>query len=103
MFYEKFKTIIETLEKINKDNMAIYDLGIDLLHYEEPYSKIINSLFSVIFEKQGLDWIEWYIYERPSFSGTIHKAWDENKKEICYDIPSLWETVKTYIKHEKSN
>jgi hypothetical protein len=103
MIYEKFKIIIETLEKINKNNISLYDLGVDLLHYEEQYNKIVNSLFSIIFEKQGLDWIEWYLYERISVSGKHLKAWDENEKEICYDIYSLWETVKKYIKHEKNN
>ncbi len=94
MTYEKFKTIIETLEKNSETSSSLYRMGVDLMDYTEPYQKIISILMTATFGEIGSDWIDWYLYERPSFKGTDNHAWDKDGKAICYDIPSLWETVK---------
>jgi hypothetical protein len=96
---EKFKSIIEITEKINKNCSSLHSLGVDLMDYNDSYHKIIRLLMSSIFKEEGMDWIDWYLYERPSFKGTDNHAWDENGNPICYDIPSLWETVKEYLKN----
>jgi hypothetical protein len=98
MEYKNFESIIENLELLLSRNSSLYELGVDLTNYEEPYYKIINQLIDSIFNDKGKDWIDWYLYERPGFIGTTNKAWDENGKEICYDIPSLWDVVKDYLK-----
>jgi hypothetical protein len=98
MEYKNFESIIENLEQLISRNGSLYKLGVDLTNYEEPYYKIINQLIDSIFNDKGKDWIDWYLYERPTFIGTTNKAWDENGKEICYDIPSLWDVVKDYLK-----
>jgi hypothetical protein len=97
MTYEKFKFIIETLQTTSEKSSSLYQLGVDLMDYNEPYQKIINTFMVATFGEIGADWIDWYLYERPSFKDTDNHAWDENGKEICYDIPSLWETVKEYM------
>jgi hypothetical protein len=51
-----------------------------------------------IFDEEGHDWIDWYLYERIGFNDKVNLATDENGKEICYDIPSLWEVVKEHLK-----
>jgi len=98
MTFENFKTIIETLEEISVKSSSLYQLGVDLMDYSESYQKIINTFMVATFGETGADWIDWYLYERPSFKGTDNHAWDENGKEICYDIASLWETVREYMK-----
>jgi hypothetical protein len=97
MQYDEFKKIIEVKEKLIKRSSQLHGLNVNLLDYDEEYHKIIKIFMISTFGEIGTDWIEWYLYERPSFSGTIHKAWDENGKEICFDVPSLWETVKEYL------
>jgi len=96
---EKFKSIIEITEKINKNCSSLHSLGVDLMDYDDSYHEIIRLLMASIFKEAGVDWIDWYLYERPSFKGTDNHAWDENGNPICYDIPSLWETVKEYLKN----
>lgn len=98
MKFEQFKTLVESLEKVRDRSHSIYQLGLDLLDYEEEYQKIISILLSNVFNDDGKDWIDWYLYERISFDGKVLEAWDENNNPICYDTESLWNTIKPYIK-----
>ena len=94
MKYETFEKLIIELENILDRNSKLYNLGVDLLNYDEPNQRIISILMEETFGKNGKDWIDWYLYERTSHSGEILKAWDKDDNEICYDIKSLWEEVK---------
>jgi hypothetical protein len=98
MTYEQFKELIETTEKVRERSSAIYDLGLDLINFEDLHYKIINILMQSVFDEEGRDWIDWYLYERIGFSGKTNLATDKDGNEICYDIPSLWETVKEHLK-----
>jgi len=98
MTYEQFKDFIETIEKARERSSAIYDLGLDLINFEDLHYKIINILMRSVFDEEGRDWIDWYLYERIGFSGKTNLATDKDGNEICYDIPSLWETVKEHLK-----
>ena len=103
MEYEQFKKIIEDLEKSLQRSSALYDLGMDLMNYNDIYHEIISSLMLSTFNVEGKDWIDWYLYERPSFSGKEPlKAFDKDGNEICHNIESLWETVTEYM-NEKDN
>lgn len=97
MNYEIFKTIIEGLEKISERSHSAHQLGIDLMDYEELYHNIITNLLNSVFDKQGKDWIDWYLYERIGFTNKVNLATDKDGNEICYDIPSLWEEVKNNL------
>lgn len=98
MNYQQFKTVIEALESIRDRCSAAYDVGIDLLNYDELYHKVISTLMESVFNEEGKGWIDWYLYERIGFDGGILNANDENGNEICHNIESLWETVKPYRK-----
>jgi hypothetical protein len=98
MNYEQFKTVIDTLEKVRERSHSMYQLGVDLMDYEEPYHTVISTLLESVFNNEGTDWVGWYLYERPGFSGKVNLATDENGNEICHNIESLWETVKPYRK-----
>lgn len=98
MNYEKFKTVIENLEKIRERSHSIYQLGVNLIDFEELYQNTITMLLDSIFDKEGKDWIDWYLYERIGFTNKVNLATDKHGIEICYDIPSLWEEVKNNLK-----
>lgn len=103
MEYKQFKKLIENLEKSLQRSSALYDLGMDLMDYNDIYQEIISSLMLSTFNVEGKDWIDWYLYERPSFNGKEPlKAFNVDGTEICHNIESLWETVKEYI-NEKDN
>lgn len=99
MTYETFEKLIKQLEIFRERSSKLYDLGVNLLDFEEPYHELCTLLLIDIFGELGYDWISWYLFERQSHSGEVLQAWDENDKEICYDIPSLWEEVKNYKKY----
>ena len=98
MNFDQFKILIEALQKVSDRYSKLYDLGIDTMNYEEDYQKIISLLLESVFDEDGKGWIDWYLYERIGFDGRVLEAWDENEKPICYNIESLWETVKPYRK-----
>jgi len=102
MEYEQFKIVIEGLEKARDQSHSLYTLGVNLMDYEDIYHNIITSLISSIFDEEGKDWIDWYLYERIGFTNKVNLATDADGKEICYDIPSLWEEVKDRL-NEKNN
>ena len=103
MEYKQFKKLIEDLEKSLERSSALYDLGMNLMDYNDIYHEIISSLMLSTFNVEGKDWIDWYLYERPSFNGKEPlKAFNVDGTEICHNIESLWETVKEYI-NEKDN
>jgi hypothetical protein len=97
MDFQTFKSIINTLEKSSEDTHALYKLNVDLINYNEPLTKVINILLLEVFQEEGKDWIDWYLYERKSYSGETLKAFDKNNKEICNTIESLWEVVQEHI------
>jgi len=97
MNYKKFKILITTLEKTREKSHALYLLGVNLMDYDDMYHTIITNLLTSVFDKEGKDWIDWYLYERIGFKDKVHLAQDKDGNEICYDIPSLWKEVKNNL------
>jgi len=103
MEYEQFEKLIKNLEKSSERSHTLYQLGINLIDYDEIYHEIFGFLLLTVFGVEGKDWIDWYLYERPSFGGKEPlQAFDVDGKEICHNIESLWETVKEHL-NEKNN
>jgi hypothetical protein len=98
MDYDIFKNVIEGLEKSRDQSHDLYKLGVNLIDYDDIYHNIITNLLNSVFDKEGKDWIDWYLYERIGFTNKVNLATDADGKEICYDIPSLWEEVKNNLK-----
>ena len=98
MNFKEFKSVIESLKKVSDRAHNAYQIGIDLMDYDEEYHKAITILMKSIFEEEGYDWISWYLYERDSFEGKVLSANDADGNEICHNIESLWDTVKPYRK-----
>lgn len=98
MNFIQFKTLIEKLEKVRDRSHTAYQLGIDLMNYDELFHATITILIESVFQSEGQEWINWYLYEKIGFDGKVLQAWDENDIEICQNVESLWETVKPYRK-----
>ena len=97
MSYEQFEKLIKNLEKCRERSHSLYQLGVDLMDYDETYQEIISTLMTYAFDVEGKDWIDWYLYEKPGLgNGEPLKAFDKDNNEICHNIESLWETIKPY-------
>lgn len=94
MRLEVFTEIINAIDRASKRSFAANQLGIDLIEYDTDLEHAVWTAIRAHYGKAGADWIEWYVYERPSLSGDDCKAWDKDGNEICNTIESLWQTVE---------
>lgn len=99
MTLKTFTTLIEGLQSYRDKKDKLYTLGIDILSFDEDYYReVTRPLMVEAFTEEGMQWIYWYLYERESISGEPLKAFDKEGNEICFDIPSLYDTIKEYLK-----
>ena len=100
---EQFTKVIEDTLKLNKEYDRWDDFGINL--WELPIGDIIadlaESIWDITFDEDGVDWINWWIYERPAlFEGDeVNKAYNEDGSEIPTEtIDDLWNIVEKFRK-----
>jgi hypothetical protein len=97
-----FVAMINAIEKYDAEVERWADFGIEL--YELPICELtwelINMYLEEMFNEDGVDWINWYIYERKSIiTGEILPCFDEEGKEFYVNTPEdLWELVEQYQK-----
>lgn len=95
---ELFKEIINEIEELNLYYDEYYRFGLDLFRGNCPvaelHSKLISLFLRSIYTEEGLDWIEWFMYEN-DYGKSELEAFDEEVL-ICQDIDSLYEYVKQY-------
>ena len=100
---EQFTKVIEDTLKLNKEYDRWDDFGINL--WELPIGDIIanlaESIWDITFDEDGVDWINWWIYERPAlFEGDeVNKAYNEDGSEIPTEtVDDLWNIVEKFRK-----
>ena len=97
-----FVAMINAIERYDAEVERWADFGIEL--YELPICEltweIINMYLEEMFNEDGVDWINWYIYERKSiFTGEVLPCWDEEGKEFYVNTPEdLWKLVEQHQK-----
>ena len=97
-----FVAMINAIEKYDAEVERWADFGIEL--YELPICELtwelINMYLEEVFNEDGVDWINWYIYERKSiFTGEILPCFDEEGKEFYVNTPEdLWKLVEQHQK-----
>ena len=100
---EQFTKVIEDTLKLNKEYDRWDDFGINL--WELPIGDIVaniaESIWDITFDEDGVDWINWWIYERPAlFEGDeVNKAYNEDGSEIPTEtVDDLWNIVEKFRK-----
>lgn len=97
-----FVAMINAIEKYDAEVERWADFGIEL--YELPICEltweIINMYLEEMFNEDGVDWINWYIYERKSiFTGEVLPCFDEEGNEFYVNTPEdLWKLVEQHQK-----
>ena len=97
-----FVAMVNAIEKYDAEVERWADFGIEL--YELPICELtwelINMYLEEMFTRDGVDWINWYIYERKSiFTGEVLPCWDEEDKEFYVNTPEdLWKLVEQHQK-----
>jgi hypothetical protein len=97
-----FVAMINAIEKYDAEVERWADFGIEL--YELPICELtwelINMYLEEMFNEDGVDWINWYIYERKSIiTGEVLPCFDEEGKEFYVNTPEdLWKLVEQHQK-----
>ena len=97
-----FVAMVNAIEKYDAEVERWADFGIEL--YELPICELtwelINMYLEEMFNEDGVDWINWYIYERKSiFTGEILPCFDEEGNEFYVNTPEdLWKLVEQHQK-----
>lgn len=61
---EEFIKIINSIIKIDDTITKLYDIGIDIINSPlYDYVKIADTLWTCIYGKEGMDIINWWLYE----------------------------------------
>lgn len=97
MEYEKFEKIINLQREHSKRLSDLYNLRVDILDLCDELQTVITLLWDEVLTEEGTDWLSWFLYEKNYIGGELREdltAWDENKKEICKDLPGLYEYLK---------
>lgn len=74
MTYPEFKEIVDLLIHRSNKITKTLDLGIDILEFTEDTSRVITKLFSVILTAEGLNWFEWFMYEKNYIEDGVGRA-----------------------------
>lgn len=103
---ELFIKLIEKVEIYQKEIDKYADLGFpifDMPIYEIPW-EIIDFTFKSHFNEDGVDWIDWYLFERISITGKVYPYYDENDNPVYVNTAEdLWNLVKDYQLNLHSN
>jgi hypothetical protein len=122
MTYENFESFVKMMEIQSDLETNVSNLGVTLFDFNDRYHTIIYSLMREIWTDEGVDWMNWFMWEsdfgeKNWQSSLTYKykegsdrvieiddnadefgAHDENGNPICYDIKSLYEHIKQYEK-----
>ena len=93
---DKFEEIIATAAKYDKELSEVSNI----INFEhslfEYFWKQFDLTLNILFSEEGVDWVNWWIWERPKDDENSH-AWDEEGKEIpTKSVEDLWNIVKEY-------
>ena len=97
-----FIAMVNAIERYDAEVERWADFGIAL--YELPICELtwelINMYLEEMFNEDGVDWINWYIYERKSIiTGEVLPCFDEEGKEFYVNTPEdLWKLVEQHQK-----
>lgn len=84
----------DRLDEVGKV-LNCYPLNMD---WVEHGAKLFDTTLHILFEEEGVDDINWWLFERPIFPPGP-RMWDENGTVIPTEtIEDLWNIVKDYRK-----
>ena len=100
---EQCTKVIEDTLKLDKEYDRWDDFGINLweLPIGDAVANLAESIWDITFDEDGVDWINWWIYERPAlFEGDeVNKAYNEDGSEIPTEtVDDLWNIVEKFRK-----
>ena len=89
---EMFYNLMNSIEELNvRQNLMYADLNLDFSNYDEKFFTVIDALLFMHFDKDCMEVISFYLYERVNADGTLNAILDEEDQEIILNNPyELW-------------
>lgn len=97
MTYDRFLKIALGLQKIERVIQTLYDNGLDITNFVDPYYTIISELLLEVYGEEGHDWFSWFCYENNFGTGGL-TANDKEGNPICHSFESLYEYLEVNCK-----
>ena len=94
---ELFCTILNELSFVNARAVGMkHDYAIDFTEYDDPFFKVISSLFKLHFTEKQRSMINWWLYDKFLPSGDILVLNDnETHEEIPTETPEdIWDLIQ---------
>jgi hypothetical protein len=93
---ESFEKMIIELEKVNnRSELLGGEFGVDFTEYDTPFYSIIDSLLEMLYGKEAIELIFFYLYDRISPDGSTNGLFDEAGNSVKLETPSdLWFLVQ---------
>jgi hypothetical protein len=102
MNFSDFEKLISLMVESSGKMDSALGVGIDLIEFTEPHNQTVTFLLSQVLTTDGLDWFNWFLYEKGAINDGIgksaYKAWatiDGEEVEIVSDVQSLFDYLKT--------
>ena len=95
MTKENFIKCINAILELEKWCDDLYALDLDITNSKYfNYGVLADNLWLEAFGEEGLDWINWWLYERDITKSTTEQCWDENKNGIEIDtVEQLYDYI----------
>lgn len=96
---EQFEEFIKNYYLFDSYLDKLQKLQIDIIETPlfKQFAKLNDLFLTTNFTEEGVDWVNWWLYERVSFTGEINAAYDDSGEEIDLSSPSkLWDLVEKY-------
>jgi hypothetical protein len=102
MILQQFERLISKHKEFNSDLSDLYDLGFDFYEGKFELSIFCETIFctaiEAIYGKDGVEWVDWYIYETNYGTDEHLTAKDADGNRICYDVESLYNYLEKTCK-----
>lgn len=97
---KRFENVILNLEQIElRANLLQNEFEIDLSKYETIYYTIIDNLFELLYPKEAIQLIKFYLYGRISNEGEAVYLKDNKGNDIVLEnITQLYNLVQNLLK-----
>tara|TARA_R110000744_G_scaffold108714_1_gene205763 strand:+ start:68 stop:460 length:393 start_codon:yes stop_codon:yes gene_type:complete len=96
---EYFCNFIENYRFANDRALMLKtDFQVDFVHFEEPFVQAIEALLKLHFNKNQIQLVEWWLYEKwnQSDGSVLQLNNSETEEEILSDTPEeLWNLLQT--------
>lgn len=95
---EEFVKLLATYKQCLDNVSSLYDVGVDLMEskYALPLESLMTTMCDAVYTAEGVDWIDWYMYET-DFQSRKMEAWDDEQL-ICQTVEDLYDYIEKYKK-----